>query len=79
MRLRTRVVHRLVDRSAWRQRAGPIVLVYHRIAPIRADPQLLSVTPENFAQHLAVEQQEYEAAGLSDLVLSNAAGRAPAR
>ena len=79
MRLRTRVVHRLVDRSSWRQRAGPIVLVYHRIAPIRADPQLLSVTPENFAQHLEVVQQEYEAARLSDLVLSNAAGRAPAR
>ncbi len=44
-----------------------IILVYHRVANISSDPQLLSVTPEHFAQHLQHVRQHYHPINLQAL------------
>lgn len=50
-------------------RFGPktLILVYHRVNQIARDPQLLCVTPEHFAEHLAVIGRSYHPVALADL------------
>ncbi len=57
----------------------PIVLAYHRIARPASDPQLLSVTPEDFAEHLQVIADRYQPMSLAALVAAVAEGRPVAR
>jgi len=46
---------RMEARARWdRLRRPPLVLAYHRIAELTADPQLLAVSPVNFSAHLEV-------------------------
>jgi peptidoglycan/xylan/chitin deacetylase (PgdA/CDA1 family) len=53
----------------------PVVLLYHRVARPVADPQLLAVTPEQFADHLALLADRFEPVPLPDLVARVQAGR----
>jgi peptidoglycan/xylan/chitin deacetylase (PgdA/CDA1 family) len=57
------------------RRCGPVVLLYHRVARPVADPQLLAVTPDQFADHLALLADRFEPVPLADLVARVQAGR----
>jgi peptidoglycan/xylan/chitin deacetylase (PgdA/CDA1 family) len=56
-----------------------LILAYHRIADLDSDPQLLSVTPQNFAQHLEQLQENYNLISLSDLGHALATKKLPKR
>lgn len=56
----------------------PLVLVYHRVSRADADPQLLSVTPERFAEHLDFLFRRFRPVRLRDLVAATRDGRPPA-
>jgi peptidoglycan/xylan/chitin deacetylase (PgdA/CDA1 family) len=56
-----------------------LILSYHRIANLDSDPQLLSVTPQNFAQHLEQLQENYDLISLSDLCHALASKKLPKR
>ena len=45
----------MASRAGWdRVRRPPLVLAYHRVAELTADPQRLAVSPANFSAHLDV-------------------------
>lgn len=56
----------------------PLVLVYHRVSRAVPDPQLLSVTPEHFAEHLDVLARRFRPVRLCDLVAAAREARPPA-
>jgi peptidoglycan/xylan/chitin deacetylase (PgdA/CDA1 family) len=64
-------------RMAFRPRA--VILLYHRVAALRIDPLLLSISPGHFEEHLAVIQKDYTPLSLADLAAARAAGRIPGR
>jgi peptidoglycan/xylan/chitin deacetylase (PgdA/CDA1 family) len=51
-----------------------VVLLYHRVGLAQADPWGLAVTPENFAQHMALVCRDYRPTALRDLVHGRDAG-----
>jgi len=69
-RLRTRA-RRLFTRTA----GGTPVLLYHRVAAPSVDPWRLSVSPEHFAEHLAVLRREARPIGLRALSAALRAGQ----
>jgi len=64
MTLRTRL------RSAVYRHIGgtAVVLIYHRVAVLERDPQLLAVTPERFDAQMRVLGQEYRVISLPELI-----------
>lgn len=55
-------------RRAWlASQPRAIILLYHRVARLRSDPQRLSVTPEHLAEHLEHVRKRYHPIGLSEL------------
>ena len=45
-----------------------LILMYHRVAELEIDPWSLSVTPQNFGEHLEVLQKHYHSLSLLQLV-----------
>ena len=45
-----------------------IILVYHRIAQLSTDPQLLAVSPKHFSQHLEVLRSYYNPISVMELI-----------
>lgn len=67
-------------RKAWlATQARAVILVYHRVANISLDPQLLCVTPQHFAQHLQHLREHYHPMNLQDLGQALFQGRIPRR
>lgn len=54
-----------------------LILLYHRVVTLDTDPQLLSVTPEHFAEHLEFLSENYNPISLSELSLALKAGKIP--
>ncbi len=61
-----------------RSRRG-LVLLYHRVAGPRFDPQLLDVTPQNFDAQMRVLSERMEPLALSEFEKLRRAGKLPAR
>ena len=55
-----------------------MILLYHRVATLETDPQLLAVTPENFAAHLDILREFAAPMSLADLVRATRSSTAPA-
>jgi peptidoglycan/xylan/chitin deacetylase (PgdA/CDA1 family) len=65
---------------AYRRVGGTaVVLIYHRVAAMERDPQLLAVTPENFDEQMRVLAAGYRAISLDDLVSAVRRRRVPDR
>lgn len=56
---------------------GSLILLYHRITELPTDPFNLCVTPQNFAEHLAVIKENAYPMSLQQLVQAIQAGKQP--
>jgi peptidoglycan/xylan/chitin deacetylase (PgdA/CDA1 family) len=53
--------------EATAERTGAVILVYHRVAELEADPWGLAVTPARFAEHMEVLRREFSPVSLSEV------------
>src|SRR5580765_2507233 len=56
-----------------------LILLYHRIAELTSDPQLLAVTPHHFGQHLEVLRDYGSPMPLGEMLEAVRDGRLPRR
>lgn len=68
-------VRRGIQRLQLRLRPRCLILVYHRIAELSADPWSLAVTPAHFAEHLAVLRSKTSPLTLTELFAQRAERR----
>jgi peptidoglycan/xylan/chitin deacetylase (PgdA/CDA1 family) len=72
-------LRRMASRLKRRFTARTVILMYHRIADLPADPQLLAVTAQHFAEHLDVIRARYRPIRLRELAAALEQGRVPRR
>ena len=70
---------RAIARALRRRSSRGVVLLYHRIAGPRRDPQWLDVSAENFDRHLTVLARDTTPLPLDEFESLRAAGRLPRR
>jgi peptidoglycan/xylan/chitin deacetylase (PgdA/CDA1 family) len=56
---------------------GGLILLYHRIAGLDRDPQLLCVSPENFERQIQILRERMKIVSLAEIAADVAAGRSP--
>lgn len=56
-----------------------LILIYHRVAGLPLDPQLLCVTPQHFAKHLELLRKSYRPMPLQQLIRALQNGNVPDR
>jgi len=61
-------IRRVIDAIRKKFGNGALILVYHRVACLDRDPQLLAVTPERFAEHLEILRRKANVIPLKELV-----------
>jgi peptidoglycan/xylan/chitin deacetylase (PgdA/CDA1 family) len=74
-----RRLRRLVGRVRGRFAVRGLILMYHRVAELDADPWGLAVSPAHFAEHLTILRTRRSAITLLDLAEAIKMGRAPRR
>ena len=78
-----RGMNRLRQAGRWlsRYRLGPraMILMYHRVTDLPNDPNLLSVSPQRFAEHMELIRRHYSPIPLQQLVQGLRHGKVPNR
>lgn len=72
-------IKRLAQRAYTTIAPGAIILLYHRVAELPADPQWLAVSPRNFESHLRTLRHRAHPLSLRQLAHRLRAGAAPRR
>jgi peptidoglycan/xylan/chitin deacetylase (PgdA/CDA1 family) len=74
-----RKLHRVTEKIQKQFYSKSLILMYHRVAEEDIDPWSLRVTPEHFAEHLAVLRQHTQPMSLKELAQAHQEGKICAR